>query len=113
MTVNFHVTTPFLAIVLSGYLVALDRGRTGLLLAVIVGFVAGVTTASGPLAVVGALVPFTFTAWFLSIDDRRAIRLPAAVMLLVAAASGTATHLVNVSCRIQAHQSRRRYRPAT
>jgi hypothetical protein len=70
LTVNFHTSTPFTAVVLGGYLVAL-RQSSSWLLAVAVGVLAGVNAASDPLLWVAGVGPFVVGAAVLVFASRR------------------------------------------
>jgi hypothetical protein len=70
LSVNFHVSTPFTAAVLAAYLVALPRRRS-LLLAALVGLIAGVNAASDPLLWVAGIAPFAIAVGCLAYWTRR------------------------------------------
>ena len=94
LTVNFHVSTPFLTVVIGAYLVFLLTHRTGLVLAAIIGLLAGTGAASDPLLWLAGVLPFALVVALLGVVmGRKDVVLPAAVMLgtTVAAALTTAT----------------------
>jgi len=92
LSVNFHVSTPFTAAVLGAYLVALPRHRS-LLLAMLVGFIAGANAASDPLLWVAGIAPFAIALGLLAYSTRRRdLAARGAVVLGVALVSAIATN---------------------
>jgi hypothetical protein len=91
LTVNWHTSTPFTAVVLAAYLVMLGR-TSSWLLTVGVGILAGANAASDPLLWIAGIAPFAVGAGVLALRMRRRdIATRAAVLLAVAAACFVAT----------------------
>jgi hypothetical protein len=85
LSVNFHTSTPFTAAVLAAYLVVLTRRRSWLL-AIAVGVLAGVNTASDPLLWIAGIAPFALAASALALSaKRRDVAARAAAVVGVAA----------------------------
>jgi hypothetical protein len=98
LTVIYHVTTPFTAVVLGAYLVTLTRDRSRSLLVVgatAVGLLAGVNAASDPLLWAAGIGPFAIAAAALTAKSRNVkVALQAGVALAVTVFSAVATHLI-------------------
>jgi hypothetical protein len=94
LTVNYHVTTPFVAAVLAAYVVVLARSRSRALAAT-VGLVAGASAASDPLLWVAGIAPFAIAGAFLTATTRRRdVAVRAAITLVVTIVSAITTSAV-------------------
>jgi hypothetical protein len=97
LTVIYHVLPPFTAAVLAAYLVTLGRrrSRSSILIAVVIGLVAGVNAAGDGLTWPAAVAPFAIAAGVFYAATRRSdIAARAGVTLAVAIASGLAVPAV-------------------
>jgi hypothetical protein len=94
MTVIYHVTNPFTAIVLGAYVVLLARTKSWLL-AVGVGVLAGANAASDPLLWIAGIVPFALAAAVLA-RTRRSMDIArrAGIALATTIACAVATNLL-------------------
>jgi hypothetical protein len=91
LTVNWHTSTPFTAVVLAAYLVGLRR-TSSWLLTIAVGVLAGANAASDPLLWIAGIAPFAVGAGVLTLRTRRRDVATRAVLLLaVVAACSVAT----------------------
>ncbi len=101
-TLAYHVSTPYIAIVLGAFLVLLER-RAALLLAVPVGILAGVNVASDPLLLPAGVVPFLIGGVLLARSTHRtevAIRTGLTVALAIAAAISTSALMHGLGYRV-------------
>jgi hypothetical protein len=95
LTVNYHVSTPFTAVVLAAYLVVLARGPSRALAAAAVGLLAGANAASDPLLWLAGVFPFAAACAVLATATRRRdVWAPAAVTLAVTVISAVVTDAV-------------------
>jgi hypothetical protein len=98
LTVIYHVSTPFTAVVLGAYLVTLTRDRfrpLPIVAAAAVGLLAGVNAASDPLLWAAGIAPFAIAAATLVASSRNVIvALQASITLFVAVSSAVATQVV-------------------
>lgn len=97
VTVIYHVLPPFTAAVLAAYLVTLarPRSRSSILLALVIGLVAGVNAAGDGLTWPAAVAPFAVGAGLFYAATRRSdIATRAGVALTAAIASGLAVPAV-------------------
>ena len=102
LSVNFHVSTPFTAAVLGAYLVAFPRRRS-VLLAVLVGLIAGANAASDPLLWFAGIAPFAVALALLALSTRRRdIAALGGVVLGFALASAIATNMIMASLGYEA-----------
>jgi hypothetical protein len=91
LTVNWHTTTPFTAVVLAAYLVVLAQSSSWLL-PIAVGALAGANAASDPLLSIAGIAPFAVGAGVVALRTRRrGVAARAAVLLAVSAACFLAT----------------------
>jgi hypothetical protein len=94
LTVNWHTSTPFTAVVLAAYLVVLSRSRSWVL-TVGVGVLAGANAASDPLLWLAGLAPFAVGAGVLAATTRRRdVAVRAAVLLAVVAVCFVGTNRI-------------------
>ena len=92
LAVNFHTSTSFTAALLAAYLVAL-RSHRSLLLAVLVGLLAGANAASDPLLWFAGIAPFAIAVAVLALSTRRRnVAACGGVVLGVAVVSAIATN---------------------
>jgi hypothetical protein len=93
MSVIYHVTNPFTAIVLAAYLVLLQRTRSWPL-AVAVGLLAGANAASDPLLWFAGIAPFAFAAaLYARLTRSPAVALHAGATVGVCVVAAVATNL--------------------